>query len=146
VEDHRWQLEQYTAAGALEGRVRTLEQRRQAELALGQFHPGESELVAQAAPQTTMTGLAQSSGVRIRSARKLSEQDHAPLKLTGLGVNLTTDIEGLQRLLYAIETARPYLFVEAADISPLGGADPAAGGPPLLEVRLNIFAALQRKD
>ena len=146
VEDQHWQLEQYTAAAALEANVHALEQRRRAELALGEFLPGESELVAQATLQTTLTSLAQSSGVRIRSARKLPDRERAPLKLTGVGVNLTTDIEGLQRLLYAIETARPYLFVEAADISPLGGANPAPGEPPMLEVRLDIFAAPQRRD
>ncbi len=146
IEDQRWQLDQYTAVAAQGANVRPLEQQRQAELALGEFLPGESELVVQANLQTTLTGLAQASGVRIRSARKLPDRERAPFKLAGMGINLTTDIESLQRLLHAIETARPYLFVEAADISPLGGANPAPGEPPMLEVRLDIFAAPQRRD
>lgn len=146
LDDQQWQLRQYTAVAAREASVRTLEQRHQAELALGEFLPGDGELAAQANLQTALTGLAQSSGVRIRSARKLPDRERAPFKLMGVSVNLTTDIESLQKLLYAIETARPYMFVEAADISPLGGANPAPGGPPLLEVRLDIFAALHRRD
>jgi hypothetical protein len=146
TEEQQWRLEQYTATAALEANVRTHEQRRQAELALSEFLPGENEIAAQAALQTTLTSLVQSSGVRIHSARKLPVRERAPLKLLGIGVNVTTDIGGLQKLLYAIETARPYLFVEAADVSPLGGVNPAPGGPPLLEVRLDIFAALQRRE
>lgn len=146
MEDQHRQLEQFTTAAAQEASVRTLEQRRQAEFALGEFLPGESELVVQANLQTTLSGIAQASGVRLRSARKLPDRERAPFKLTGVGVNLITDIESLRKLLYAIETAQPYLFVEAADVSPLGGANPAPGGPPLLEVRLDIFAALHRRE
>ena len=146
MEDQYRQLEEFTAAAAQETSVRTLEQRRQAEFTLGEFLPGQSELVVQANLQTTLTGIAQASGVRIRSARKLPDRERGPFKLTGVGINLTTDIESLQKLLYAIETARPYLLVEAADVSPLGGVSPAPGGPPLLEVRLDIFAALHRKE
>jgi general secretion pathway protein M len=146
IEDQRRQLEQYTAFAGQDASVRTLEQRRQAELALTEFLAGENELVVQANLQTTVTGVAQASGIRIRSARKLPERERAPFKLTGLGVNLTADIENLQRLLHALETARPYLFIEAANIAPLGGANPPAGTRPLLEVRLDIFAAAHRRE
>ncbi len=146
IEDQQHQLEQYTAMAAQQTSVRTLEQRRQAELALGEFLAGENELVIQANLQTTVTGIAQASDIRIRSARKLAERERAPIKLTGLGINLTADVDSLQRFLYAIETTRPYLFVEAASIAPLGGANPAPGARPLLEVRLDIFAAAHRRE
>jgi hypothetical protein len=146
VEDQHRQLEQFTAVAAQEARVRALEQRRQAELALDEFLPGQNELAAQANLQSTLAGLAQANGLRILSARKLPDRERAPFKLTGVGINLTTDIEGLQKLLYAIETARPYLFVEVADVASMGGASPARSGPPPLEVRLDIFAAPHRRE
>jgi hypothetical protein len=146
MEDQHRQLAQFTAAAAQEASVRTLEQRRQAEFALGEFVAGESELVVQANLQTTLAGIAQASGVRIRSARKLPDRERAPFKLTGVSIALSTDIESLRKLLHAIETARPYLFVEAASISPLGGGNPAPGAPALLEVRLDVFAALRRRE
>jgi hypothetical protein len=146
IVDQQHQFEQYTAMAAQQTSVRTFEQRRQAELALGEFLAGENELVIQANLQTTVTGIAQASDIRIRSARKLPERERAPIKLTGLGINLTADVDSLQRFLYAIETTRPYLFVEAATIAPLGGANPAPGARPLLEVRLDIFAAAHRRE
>ena len=133
------------AVAAQGANLRPLEQQRQAELALGEFLPGDSELAVQANLQTTLTGLAQASGVRIRSARKLPERERAPFKLVGMGLNLTTDIANVQKILYAIETARPYLFVESLDISPLGGANPPPG-QRMLEVRLDVFAAPQRRE
>jgi general secretion pathway protein M len=145
IEDQRLQRDQYGAVAAQGANLRTLEQQRQAELALGEFLPGDSELAVQASLQTTLTGLAQASGVRIRSARKLPERERAPFKLAGMGLNLTTDVASVQKILHAIETARPYLFVEALDISPLGGANPPPG-QRMLEVRLDVFAAPQRKE
>ena len=146
MEDQQRQLEQFTAAAAQELTVRSLEQRRVAEFALGEFVPGDSEQVVQANLQTTVAGIAQANGVRILSARRLSDRERAPFKLTGVGITLVTDIESLQKLLYAIETGRPYLFVEAADISSQGGANPTREGLPLMEVRLDIFAVQHRKD
>jgi general secretion pathway protein M len=146
IEDQQQQLAQYTAMASQQTSVRPLEQRRQSELALGEFLAGENDLVVQANLQTTVTGIAQANEVRIRSARRLPERERAPFKLSGLGINLTTDIENLQRFLYAIETTRPYLFIEAANFAPLGGANPAPGARPMLEVRLDIFAAAHRRD
>jgi Tfp pilus assembly protein PilO len=144
IEDQRLQLDQYNVVAAQGANLRQLEQQHQAELAFGEFLPGDSELVVQSNLQTTLTNLAQASGVRIRSARKLPERERAPFKLVGMGINLTTDIGNVQKILHAIETARPYLFVEALDISPLGGANPPPG-QRMLEVRLDIFAAPQRR-
>jgi hypothetical protein len=140
IEDQHEQLEQYRAVAAQAATVRQLEQQRQAELALGEFLSGESETAVQSVLQTTLTGMVQAGGLRIRSARKLPERERPPFRLIGMGINLTADIEGVQKILYAIETARPYLFVEAADISPLGGANPPPGRR-MLEVRLDVFAA-----
>jgi general secretion pathway protein M len=146
IDEQRRQLDQYTAMAAQQASVRTFEQRRQEELALGEFLVGENDLVAQANLQTTVSGIAQASDIRIRSARKLPERERAPFKLAGLGINLTADVDSLQRFLHVIETKRPYLFVEAANIAPLGGANPPAGARPLLEVRLDIFAAPHRRE
>ena len=146
IEDQQRQLEQFTAAAAQDTTVRSLEQRRVAEFAFGEFLPGDSEQVAQANLQTTVAGFAQANGVRILSARRLPERERAPFKLTGLGITLVTDIESLQKLLHVIETGRPYLFIETADISSQGGANLTREGPPLIEVRLDIFAVQHRKD
>jgi general secretion pathway protein M len=145
IDEQRQQREQYGAIAAQAANVRLLEQQRQAELALGEFLTGDSEIAMQANLQTAVTGMAQASGLRIRSARKLPERERPPFRLIGMGINLTADIESVQKILYAIETARPYLLVEAADISPLGGANPPPGRR-MLEVRLDIFAAPRREQ
>jgi Tfp pilus assembly protein PilO len=144
VEGQRQELAEYLAVAGQDASVRNLEQRRQAELALGEFLPGDSELVAQADLQSKLNNFAQTSGLRIRSARKLPDRERGSVKTMGMGISLTADIESVVKFLYAIETARPYLLVEAAEISPMGGANPATVGPHMLEVRLDIYAAVQR--
>jgi general secretion pathway protein M len=146
IEEQQRQLEQYAAMASQQTSVRSFEQRRQEELALGEFLAGENDLVIQSNLQAAVTGIAQANEIRIRSARKLPERERAPFKLAGLGISLTADVDSLQRFLYAIETKRPYLFVESANIAPLGGANPPAGARPLLEVRLDIFAAQHRRE
>jgi len=147
IEEQQRQLEQFTAAADQEATVRSLEQRRAAEFALGEFLPGDSEQGVQTNLQTTIAGIAQANGVRILSARRLPDRERAPFKLTGVGISVVTDIESFQKLLHAIETGRPYLLVEAADISSQGGgANVTREGPPLIEARLDIFAVQRRKD
>src|SRR5262245_1469611 len=147
IEEQQRQLEQFTAAADQEATVRSLEQRRAAEFALGEFLPGDSEQGVQTNLQTTIAGIAQANGVRILSARRLPDRERAPFKLTGVGISVVTDIESCQKLLHAIETGRPYLLVEAADISSQGGgANVTREGPPLIEARLDIFAVQRRKD
>jgi hypothetical protein len=146
IEEQRQQLGSYLAVADQQADLRALEQQRRAELGLGEFLAGNGELAVQASLQTALSGIAQASGVRLRSTRKLAERERGPVRLAGMGLNLTAEIEGLQKLLHGIETARPYLFVEAADLSPLGGANPPLNVPRLIEIRLDIFAALDRSD
>jgi hypothetical protein len=145
VEDERLQLRDYAAFAAHQPQLEALEERHRAELERGEFLPGEGELEWRSNLQGVLTRLAEESGVRISSARQLPDRERGPFKLVGMGLNLSTDIETVQGFLYAIETARPYLFVESADISPLGGIG-RESGPRLLEVRLDVFAAPPRED
>ncbi|HEX2257056.1 MAG TPA: type II secretion system protein GspM [Afifellaceae bacterium] len=140
LEEQRLQLRDYAAFAAQQPQLEALEERHRAELERGEFLAGEGELEWRFNLQGVLTKLAEESGVRISSARQLPDGERGAFKLVGMGLNLTSDIETVQGFLHAVEAARPYLFVESADISPLGGGGQGSG-PRLLEVRLDIFAA-----
>jgi Type II secretion system (T2SS), protein M subtype b len=142
IEHQQQQLEQFSAVAARGADLPDRDRQRQTAVKLGEFLAGDSDLVLQANLQTAVSRIAQTSGVRIQSARKLPDRARPPLKLAGIGINLTTDIGTLQKLLHAIEASRPYLFVESADLAPLGQTASASGGSPLIEVRLDVFAAI----
>jgi general secretion pathway protein M len=144
LEDERRQLREYQAFAAQDSALAGLEERQKAVIELGEFLPGETELDRRSNLQAALSRLAEEAGIRITSARQLPDEERGPFKLVGMGLNLTTDIESVQKLLYGVETAKPYLFIESADISPLGGGAVTASGPRLLEVRLDIFAAPRR--
>jgi hypothetical protein len=145
IADQRRQLAQYTGFAAMAQDLRATEQRRRDALALGEFLAGDDEPAAQTQLQTTVTALAQAGRIRILSARKLPVRERAPLRFVGLGMTLTADIEHMQRFLHALESARPYLFVDTASIAPLGGANPGPTVRPLLEVRLDVYGAWRRE-
>jgi len=144
LEEERRQLRDYAAFAAQQPQLEAVGERHRAELERGEFLPGEGELDWRSNLQGVLTRLAEESGVRITSARQLPDRERGPFMLVGMGLNMTADIETVQSFLYALETARPYLFVEAADMSPLGGIG-RESGPRLLEVRLDIFAAPRRE-
>lgn len=146
LEDERRQLREYRAFAEQDSAVAGLEERHRAELEIGEFLPGETELDRRSNMQAALSALAEETGVRITSARQLPDQERGPFKLVGMGLNLTTDIESVHHLLYAIETSKPYLFIESADISPLGGGNREGSGPRLLEVRLDVFAVPHRGE
>lgn len=141
IEHQQQLLEQFTAATARGTSLQDREQQRQAAVKFSEFLLGETDLILQSNLQTALSGIAQANGVRIQSARKLPDRVRPPLRLAGIGINLTTDINSLQKLLHGIEAARPYLLVESADLAPLGNTGSAAGGPTLIEIRLDVFAA-----
>lgn len=146
LEDERRQLREYRAFAAQDSELAGIEKRYRAALAIGEFLSGETESEHRSNLQAMLGGLAEEAGISITGARPLPDRERGAFKLVGMGVNLTTDIEGAQKLLYAIETAKPYLFVESADISSVGGAGSASAGPRLLEVRLDVFAVPQQSE
>lgn len=146
IADQHRQLAQYAAFAGQEQGVRVSEQRRRDELAAGEFLSGDDELANQTSLHALVSAIAQTHRVRLLSARKLPPRERAPLRLAGLAVTLTADIEHVQIFLHAVENARPYLLVEAASVAPLGGANPPPTARPLLELRLEIFAAYRRES
>jgi general secretion pathway protein M len=144
--EERRQLRDYAAFAERQPALEALEERHRAEREQGEFLEGEDEHAWRSSLQGVLTRLAEESGVRISSARPLPDRERGPFTLVGMGLSLTTDIETVQSFLYSVETARPYLFIESADISPLGGIGRAASGPPMLEVRLDVFAAPRRGE
>lgn len=55
-------------------------------------------------------------------------------------LDLTIEMEGLQELLYKLETSTPYLFIENLDIQRVRGSD--NDGPQRLSARITVFGLL----
>lgn len=102
--------------------------------------PGESESIRIAAVQSQLMELLGRNNVKPRSSRNLPGRDRSGLRLVGLQVQLTAQIENLQAALLAIEAHKPYLFVDAMHVTVAtvaGSVGEDIRG--LLDVRLDVF-------
>jgi hypothetical protein len=114
-----------------------------------EFLHGANENVIAANLQTQLTSMTQSAGGRIRSIRALQPSVHAGVRYLGAHVDMSGALEVLQRTVYSVETATPYLFIVGAVIKPSPQAGVAFGGvqsnaaQPIFDAELDIVGAVE---
>ena len=110
----------------------------------GEFLLGKNEGVIGADLQTRLKGMVETAGAKLRSVRTLPAETHGQTKYMGSRIEVYGPLAAIHRTIYAIESAKPYLFVRSAAIRP---APPIGqvGIPlePLLEAQLDIFGAVR---
>jgi general secretion pathway protein M len=146
IEGERLLLGRFVAMAALQDKLAEMQNAGRAASESGAYLKGESDAIRAAGLQTFMSDLAGANGVRLNSTRPLPPRDRDEVRLVGTRVQFTADIEQLREILYSIESAQPFLLVEAVQVRPvsaLAQRDPEFGG--LLDVRLDVLGALPRK-
>jgi general secretion pathway protein M len=146
IEGERRLLGRFAAMAALQDKLAEMQNAGRAASESGAYLRGESDAIRAASLQTFLAELAGANGVRLSSTRPLPPRDRDELRLVGTRVQFTSDIERLREILYSVELAQPFLFVEAVQVRPVSAQaqrDPEFGG--LLDVRLDVFGAVPRK-
>lgn len=144
ISDLEHRLEQYT---------RIAQSRPQLEAQLGRlterppsdedFLTGDSDAITAADLQRVVTEIIQLSRGRLISAQVLDPESGDGLTKIGLSIQLDGDIQSLQRVLFAIESGKPVLFIDTLDVR----ASPATvrrrgqpqTGPVTLRAQLDFF-------
>ncbi len=117
LEEARSRLARYRAIAASTDRVeRAAAQARAERASSGIFLVGNTDALAAAALQNTIGALAREAGAELRSVQSLPAEESEGLVRVRLKSQLITTTRGLKRLLHALETGRPLLFVDAIKI------------------------------
>jgi hypothetical protein len=101
------------------------------------YLPGRNDIEAAAALQEWVKSAIEGAHGELRSTQVLPAQaveTKAPLRLIALRIEFKIDINGLQNVLYALETSDPYLFIEKLGIQRHDAPDPGSA----LDVSLTI--------
>jgi general secretion pathway protein M len=109
----------------------------------GEYLSGANEGVVNADLQTRLKGLIETGGARLRAVRTLPPQTAEHIKYVGSSVEIFGSLASIARAVGAIETAKPFLFVQGAVIRPAppsGRADIAQ--EPVIDAQLEVFGAL----
>jgi len=146
---HQQLAEDVSAGRARLGRLQAAIQTERALLkpgaapvaATGLFLGSGNEAALLAALQSRLVDLATSSGVRVLSSSQLPSRDDSGLRADGVRLNFRAELERVQRLLHSIESSRPLMFVEVAELRADWSAAPAGQQvAPVIDAVLDVYA------
>jgi general secretion pathway protein M len=103
----------------------------------------QSEAIALSALQTMVTGLVTRHGTRPQTTRTLPLIERDGLRLAGIQLDVRAPVETIQRVLYALETARPVLVVEQLTLEP-AQREGRAGGEVRAQIQVYGFVAARK--
>jgi general secretion pathway protein M len=132
------------AIAAQEANVKSMAQRMEAQVQHDEFLEGSSEGLVNANLQTRLKSLSESAGAKVRSAQSLPPRTMQQIKYSGSRIEIAGGIKSIQKAIYAIEGAKPYLFVTGAVMK----SAPPTGRPgvpeePVIQAQLDIFVPMQ---
>jgi hypothetical protein len=111
-----------------------------------EFLQGGNDGVAAANLQTLVKGMAEPTGARLRSVRTLPTKPDDSMKFIGVQVEITGTIQAVYQTVRAIETAKPFLFIESALLRPtqrVAMTPPGMSAEPTIDAQLDIVGAMQ---
>ena len=87
------------------------------------------------------------NGGKLLSMNILPPKDEDPLTRIGINVQITSGLDGLEKLLYSLETSTPYLFINNLSIRAINAYTPPNGtAPPLqLQVQFDLSGYIRKK-
>ena len=111
------------------------------------YLPGETNAIAGAALQELIAGSIEASGGRVLEMEMGFEdpEEEDPGKLE-LRVSFETEIEGLQRIVFDLETGTPILMLDGLDVRSVGATEIAATESPILRVVMLVVAHRETEE
>ncbi|MDY0330451.1 MAG: type II secretion system protein GspM [Thiomonas sp.] len=105
-------------------------------------------VLAAAEIQENAKRLIDANGGKLLSMNILPPKDEDPLTRVGINVQLTGGLDGVEKLLYQLETATPYLFINNLSIRAINAYLPRNSAvPPLqLQVQFDLTGYVRKKE
>jgi hypothetical protein len=143
VEKHKT-LARLTAIAAQEAHVRSVDADTGVQMQRGEFLAGPNESVINADLQTRLKATTETAGARSRAMQSLPPKTNGQIRYGGSRIEIYGSLQAIQQAVYAIEGAKPYLFIAGAIIKVLpSGGGPGVSGEPVIQAQLDIFGAMQ---
>ncbi len=116
-----------------------------AQLQDGEFLAGPSENVINADLQNRLKAIAEGAGAHSRATQALPQKAIDQIKYSGSRIEIFGPLPAIERAVYAIESAKPYLFVTGVSLKTvLAAGRPGVVEEPIIQAQLDVFGAMQR--
>lgn len=150
IASQRTLLARLAAIAAQQTRVEAAAREADAQVEHGEFLVGTNEGVIVADLQTRLKTMAEAAGARLRSVQSLPPKTREEVRYVGARLDVYGPLAAIQRTLYAVESAQPYLFVDAAAVRAAPSVNPAAlsnaaAQEPVIDAQLDVFGAVHLK-
>ena len=145
IDNERSTLGRFAAIAALQDRLAETQRAGRVASTSAAYLKGEGDQIKSANLQTLLSSIAAENGVRLTSTRALNPIERNELRLIGVRVQFTANIEQLREILYAAEAKQPFLFVDGLQVRTVSAMahDPEHAG--ILDVRADVYGAAPRK-
>jgi general secretion pathway protein M len=144
IAERRAVLARLTAIASQEANVQAIASDTNAQMRGDEFLNGPNENVISADLQTRLKAMTEAAGARSRAVQALPAKTSEQIKYSGSRIEMFGTIQSVQRAVYAIETAKPYLFISGAVIKPLPATSrPGMSEEPNVQAQLDIAGAIQ---
>jgi general secretion pathway protein M len=134
------QLSSYTALNQLRPKMMQAVEILKAKETKKYFLKGATPGLAGADLQDVVKALIESNNARVFSAQLLPHKDDNGYRLVAVTISMSSTIQNLRQVLYAIESREPYLTIDNISIRSQvpSGFKPAPGGEPDMFIQFDV--------
>jgi hypothetical protein len=144
IAERRAALARLTAIASQEANVQAIASDTRAQIRGDEFLSGPNENVINADMQTRLKAMTEAAGARSRAVQALPARTSEQIRYSASRIDMFGTIQSVQRAIYAIENAKPYLFIIGAIIKPSPGVNrPGVLEEPSIQAQLDIAGAIQ---
>jgi general secretion pathway protein M len=142
IEQQAKRLSRLTAIANEAARVESIVAQAKTQMQTGEFLTGANENVISAELQAKLKAMTEGVGARSRAIQALPMKTDQ-IKSVGARIEIFGPLQSIARAVYAIETAKPYLFISAASLKLVPGSRPGTSEGPVVQAQLDVFGAVQ---
>ena len=114
------------------------------QIRAGEFLLGPNENVISADLQTKLKALVEAAGARSRAAQALPVKTSDQIRYSGSRIEIAGSLQSIRNAVYAIENAKPYLFISGATMKMASSVGKQGGSDePSIQAQLDVFGAIQ---
>ena len=143
IQNQQLVLARLSAMAAQASRVDALASETNSEFQSGEFLTGANENVVAADLQTKLKTIMSSSGAQSRAIQSLPSRTADQIRYSGVRVDLTGPLPAVMRVVHAIESTRPYLFIFGATLKSGPAVRQGTAEEPVLQAQLDVYGAIQ---
>jgi general secretion pathway protein M len=144
IEGQRKVLTRLSAIAAQSANIQSLASDTDTQMRSGEFLTGPNENVVSADLQTRLKAMIEASGARSRAAQALPIKISDQIRFSGARIEIVGPLQSIHRAVYAIESAKPYLFISGATVRMAPSVGKQGGSEePSIQAQLDVFGATQ---